>query len=72
MDQGFPNRWKRWGKGIFAGGGGGGGFIGLWEFKDELFWQIKPLSKLKPSSCKYWTSIKSKISMATCVQMKIK
>ena len=32
MDQGFPNRYKGWGKGKFCWGNF---FIELWEFKDE-------------------------------------
>ena len=40
----------------------GDSFIGWWDFK-EWFWRIKPFSKLKTSLFKYWTSIKTKISM---------
>ena len=41
-------------------------FIGCWESDEGYFWLLKPFSKLKTRLCKYWTSIKIKISM-TCV-----
>ena len=51
------------GIGNFAGGNF---FIEWWESDKEWFWTFEPFSKLKTRFCKYWTSIKIKISM-TCM-----
>ena len=71
----LPNSGKRWWEGCKSGGGGirniagGNFFAGWWEPGEEWFWRFEPFSKLKTVFCKYWTSIKIKISM-TCVSKK--
>ena len=63
MDQGFPNRFKGWKFCWFIILLGGGTL--------SSDWQIKPFSKLETSLCKYWTSIKTKVSMR-CMYKKYK
>ena len=38
-------------------------FIGRWEPEEVWFWPFQPFSKLKTTFCKYWISIKIKISL---------
>ena len=38
-------------------------FIGWLESEEEWIWTFEPFSNLKTTFCKYWTSIKIKISM---------
>ena len=38
-------------------------FMSWRESDEEWFWSSEPFSKLKTTFCKYWTSIKIKISM---------
>ena len=60
------------GRGISPGRGWMGNFTGRrffiswYESDQERFWPFEPFPELKATICKYWTSIKIKISM-TCV-----
>ena len=42
-----------------------GSFLVGWWGSEEWFWTFEPFSKLKAIICKYWKSIKMKVSM-TC------
>ena len=57
LKQGFQNLVKRLLGGDF--------FIGWWE---HWFWPFEPSSELKTTSCKYWISLKIKISIPLRVQ----
>ena len=66
--QGFPNSVKRWGRSLSERNGTFCWvfFIGCWESKEEWVWTFLLFLKLKTTFYRYWTLIKSKISV-TCV-----
>ena len=60
-----PNSVKGWG-GEIGNFAAGWLFIRWWEPEEEWFWKCEPFLKPKTILCKYWASIKIKISM-TCM-----
>ena len=48
-------------------------FIAWWKSAEEWFGPFKPVSILKTTFCKYWTSRKRKLARPVCVNsMKLK
>ena len=71
--QDFPNSIKDWNS---PSGGNqkfcwGCYFTGWSEAEEEWFWLFEPFSELQRTFCKYWASIKIKISI-TCVYKEYK
>ena len=69
MDQGFPNRWKRWGKEIFAGGEG---LLGCGNLRMSYFDKSNLYQSWNHHPVNIEHQLKVKLAWHTCVQMKIK